>query len=342
MAARAEVVAPVNNDSLVAFDVRTGARRPVMELGERVTRLAASPTGNHAAVVTVSGRMVAVDVATGAHRQLVGAPGPWIGIEFGAGDLLLALNDKGELHAWDTAGGAHRLVARDPGGSLVGGLAVTEDGARVFLGSQNRGTMVDVASGRMTALDFAGGSYMREAFSRDGSKVLMSVEDGRMLLWETEASGLRRRVLGQLPGGAADIMFLPGERAVVVADESGGLTEIELRTGSRREIGRHPAHVNSAVLAPSGRWVSTIDVAGEIRVWELSTGGLAIAHSRCKSAFLRRVSEDRLAVAGAAGCAELHTIDPADLVPRNPEALAAWLERTTSARTNEAGEPVTP
>ena len=342
MISRAELAAVVHDDSLVVFDAHTGARRPVMELGERVTRLAASFTGSRAAVVTAGGRVVSVDVVTGARRELTGGQGPWIGVEFGAGDTLLALNDKGELHAWDTTSGAHRLVARDPSGTLVGGLAVSRDGSRAFLTSEKQGMMVDVASGRTTALDFAGGTFMREALSRDGSKVLLSLEDGRMLLWETEGTELRRRVLGQLTGGAADILFLPDERAVIVADESGDLTEIELRGGTRRQIGRHPAHVNSAALAPSGRWVATVDVAGEIRLWDLRSRGMAIIPGRCKSAFLRSLTEDRLAVAGAAGCAELQVVDLADAVPSDPQAMAAWLDRITSARIDDADEPVTP
>ena len=129
---------------------------------------------------------------------------------------------------------------------------------------------------------------------------------------------------------------------MIVAGESGDLTEIELRGGTRREIGRHPARVNSAALAPSGRWVATVDVAGEIRVWDLSSRGMAIIPGRCKSAFLRTLTDDRFAVAGAAGCAELQAVDLAEAVPSDPQAMAAWLDRITSARIDAAGEPVTP
>jgi hypothetical protein len=77
-------------------------------------------------------------------------------------------------------------------------------------------------------------------------------------------------------------------------------------------------------------------------VWEPGTGGLAIMRSRCKSAFLRPVIEDRLTVAGAAGCAEVQTVDPAAIVPSDRGAMAAWLDRLTSAQIDEGDQPVTP
>jgi hypothetical protein len=339
---RAQLVALLHDDSLVAMDVYTGARGPVIALGERVLRMAGSFTDSHAAVVTVSGRVVLADAITGVHRQLDGGRGPWIGLEFAPRELL-ALNDKGELHAWDLASGAHRLVAADPSDSLSGGLSVSLDGSRVMIGSERRATLVDVSSGRTWRLDYAGGSYMRDAFSRDGSKILISVEDGRMFLWETQGTQLRQRTITQLTGAAADILFLPGEGSVLIAEEGGGLEEIDLQTGARREIGRHPAHVNSATVSPSGRWLATVDVSGEVRLWEPRTGALTVIPGRCKSAFLRPpISEDRIAVAGAGGCAEVHSVDLGRLVPTSPPALAAWLEGITTARIDAADEPVSP
>jgi hypothetical protein len=109
-----------------------------------------------------------------------------------------------------------------------------------------------------------------------------------MLLWE--GPELRRRVLRPADRRPPPIiLLLPGERAVLLANENGDLVEMELATGARRAIGQHPAHVNSAALAPSGRWVATLDVAGEIRLWDVSTGGMAILPGSCKSGFLRTI-----------------------------------------------------
>jgi hypothetical protein len=175
MPARGELVAVVHDDSLFVYDPRSGARRPLLELGERVTRLAASVTGTDAA----------------ASRRAIGwwrwtsSPAPTV--SWPAGRAPGPGSSSPGTTCWpEREGRAARLGhdRRAPAGrpqpdqgptGRTGGDQGWLARAGVFGARLRAGR---VASGRSTMLDFAGGSFMREAISQDGSKLLISLEDG--------------------------------------------------------------------------------------------------------------------------------------------------------------------
>jgi hypothetical protein len=133
--ARGEVVAPLGR-ALVAFDVHTGARRTLAEIGESVVGLAASPGGRRVALCEPTGRLRAVDLASGAAQELERGAGFFQTMIFADDDTLVGTDQATAIHVWNLAKGSHRAAAagpRRPGrrhaGRLSGGFARREAGA---------------------------------------------------------------------------------------------------------------------------------------------------------------------------------------------------------------------
>jgi eukaryotic-like serine/threonine-protein kinase len=348
---RGEVVAVVGGQTLVAFDAASARRRPLLELDQKIEGLAVSPGGRRAVVAGGGGRVVTVDLdaAAPAAHELARGSGATTNLVFADDDTLVGADERGGVNVWDIAGGRHRVVTTvesPAAGSVHGGMYGVMHGAitaargrrRALVAVGRAASVIDLDPDRVTPLDTMQSTLFRAALSRDGRVVVAGSGDGRVILYEGES--LRPRLLARREGFVSGIAFTADERSALVADETGVLSRIELASGEATELGRHGARISQAHLSPSRRLVATLDTAGEVRVWEPATGGLAVLRAPAEGFVVQLVDESHLAAVSLDGSMQLFTLDADSLVPAAPAALSRWLEAITTARITERGEPL--
>jgi eukaryotic-like serine/threonine-protein kinase len=343
---RQEIIAVVGRETLFAFDAATGSKRPLMEAPKDMMELEVSPGGKRVAVGRSDSGVTILDVDTRARQEL--APRPVLGtaaeIAFITDDIFMASDQTGAIHVWDLARGGHRVVLRLPRGGAGHGALISADpsGRRVVLGSIHEAFVVDLDRDRATALDVLRGKVFRTAISRDARRVAVGTGDGRVMVWEPDRKPGGPRVLTRRSGFITALSFTPDGRMLVVGDESGALSRVDVATGAVTEIGRHVARIMNAAASPSGRFFASGDSAGEVRIWEPATGSLAVLPGRTERWRMGFVNDRLLMSADRDGWINLTAIDPAALVPATSGALSSWLAAATTAQVDPAGEPASP
>jgi WD40 repeat protein len=334
-----ELIAVVGGQSLVALDQRSGARRPLLDLGRPIRAFAISGDSQRAALTDSKGGALVVDLASSKTAELVPAATAVISVVFVGNDRLVGINEEGEVHVWELASGAHRIAAHLSSTGPGGRLFAARTAPRVFVTAIRNTLLLDLDSGRATPIDF-GNTMNHRMISADGRLAVGGRFDGAVVLAEPQGEGVRTRQLTRRPGYVQDMAFTPDQRALFVADETGALARVEVATGATQELGRHPARIESIALSPSGRLVASSDITGEVRVWEPGTGALLVTPRTGVAIRLEFVGEDRLLSYGRDGWMQVSTIDPADLVPATAAGLSRRLAELTTARTDPTGETV--
>jgi eukaryotic-like serine/threonine-protein kinase len=339
------MLAAVRRKALTAIDGRTGSRRLLLEFEDPIHWLAASPGGTRAAAGAADGRLVIVDLETGASRDL-GAGGRtlWERLTFVGEDLLLGFDKELAVHSWDLVEGSHRVVVPAPRRQTPGGghglVLASHRGPRALVGRAQELLVIGPRSGERIALASPGGSFFRAALSRDGRRVAAGYSDGRVAVWEVDAP--KPRILGRREGFVSGLVFSANERELYVTDETGSVARYDLTGGTAVEMGRHAARITGITLSPSGNRLASYDTTGEIRLWEPATRRLAILKGQGELWEASFLGEDGILSAAKQGWMELAVIDAGSLVPAAPAALSRWLDTLTTAQLGAAGEPVSP
>jgi eukaryotic-like serine/threonine-protein kinase len=338
------VVAVESKQALVLLDAGSGSRRRLADLGEPVSALAISPSGRRAAALGARGRGLVVDLDTGTVHELQSPPQigqrlAFVGEERVAGVQIDTKHGQ-ELHLWDIASGARRtlpvrLSPNDHSHYLLG------QPGRLLASSATEVLLIDLDPFRVTPLHALGGSVNRLALSRDGRQAAAGLGDGRLLLWDLDRPGRRARPLGRRDGTVTGLLFTADASALMVADETGIIARVDVASGAAREIGRHAARIFDMDASPAGRWLASSDMGGEIRLWDLTTSGLAVLSSHGERMSLEFSGEDRIVSDGTDAWIQITTLNPAAAAPAAPHALAGWLDRLTTARVDADGQPLT-
>jgi eukaryotic-like serine/threonine-protein kinase len=341
---RAQMVTTVDGRRLVAFDARTGARRLLADVGEKVVGLAVSPGGRWIGAVGVKGRVLAVDFESGSPRELHRVAGADNRIAFVDDDTLIATDETG-LRRWDLVRGEGRLVTRFPGplaaltGIAGGGAPTGRPQALAVSGSFRNMVLVDLEDGRQTPMNLAGGAQFEHAVANDRRRIAAGLTDGRVLLWQI---GQREgRLLGRLDGFISGMGFSADDRLLFVADETGLVARYDLASGLASQLGHHGARIRDLSISPSGRWLATADATGEIRLWEPRAGGLRVWRGMGDTSSVQFLGEDWLVSADEKGAVHVLAVDAERLVPA-PPGLTPWLEALTSARLDGSGAVASP
>jgi WD40 repeat protein len=336
---RSELVAVEGQRRLVGVDARSGGVRPIVDLGAEVTGLTVSPGERRIAAVAGPGKVMVVDVASGAMRQVQSSGGLGLGTTFLDDDSLLATEGQ-DLHLFGLESSSHRLLARLPVARATLKVSRPAGGPRRVVAATLRDlSIVDADSGHIFRPDLQGLSVFQFVLSHDGRRLAVGSGDGRLMVLGLDGSDAR--LLPRRDGFVSALAFSGDDRALYAADETGSLSRYDLATGTGQELGRHAARISAMRVAPSGRHLATADVSGEIRLWDPDGGGLLVTSGNGEINSLQFLTEDRVAALGV-GTVRLMTFDPALLVPAQPSALARWLDATTSARVDAAGDPVSP
>jgi WD40 repeat protein len=218
-----------------------GARR--LELaspGSPATSLAASPSGDRAAVGTSGGRIIIWDLGSGgAGRALAAHAAAVTGLAFSPdGTRLYSSSLDGSIAAWDIAGGfpAARWGAPSP----VNALVLSGKGSRLAAGLAD-GTILDI------------------------------------LLAEPPANGSPVSPPRILTGHAKTVTSLaavPGaETRVLSGSEDGTAREWDLEAGKEvRQLG-HGAPVTAVAARPDGKRFASAGADGIVKLWKAEDGG---------------------------------------------------------------------
>jgi WD40 repeat protein len=203
--------------SLCAYRISSPAVRRVMPAsgslsvslrGEAISPDGASAVMSLAAGASGSGRVIWVDLRTGASRQV--GSGDATSVLFAARNLLLQHND-GSLEVWDSGG--RRLLRTLPGtGGSAPSLAASPDGTLVArLRDDGTASITDLASGDVLgtfalaqgAVVFTGNPWYTTAlmFTPDGRYLLTATSGGGIVRYTVNPSDLVRKACATVGGG---------------------------------------------------------------------------------------------------------------------------------------------
>ncbi len=183
--------------------------------------------------------------------------------------------------------------------STLGGLDVSRDGRRVALAltdpasGRNDIHVVDLATGSLARLTFAGTSNTRPQWSPDGARVMfVSDAGGALQLWAARADGSGTAEIVVRDRGAWGGEWSPDGRWIVYRTDqaTGGSRDIyAIRTSgdtARVGIATTTANELAPAISPDGRWLAfTSDAGGtdqvyvrpfpesDAAVWQVSPGG---------------------------------------------------------------------
>ncbi len=183
--------------------------------------------------------------------------------------------------------------------STLGGLDVSRDGRRVALAltdpasGRNDIHVVDLATGSLARLTFAGTSNSRPQWSPDGARVMfVSDAGGALQLWAARADGSGTAEIVVRDRGAWGGEWSPDGRWIVYRTDqaTGGSRDIyAIRTSgdtARVGIATTTANELAPAISPDGRWLAfTSDAGGtdqvyvrpfpesDAAVWQVSPGG---------------------------------------------------------------------
>lgn len=116
-------------------------------------------------------------------------------------------------------------------------------------------------------------------FSPDGKWIAALGEDRSISLWQAETGALQVKLQQTSPINS--LQFSPNGQFLLAAGEDRTAQVWQLESPiagtlklSSTKILRHPEAVYEASFSPSGRWITTLDKEGNVRVWDWQSGEL--------------------------------------------------------------------
>jgi eukaryotic-like serine/threonine-protein kinase len=234
------------------------------------------------------GRAARINLADGSARlgrplARLQAPAPARALAFRPdGRALVALDDDGALHCWDTdtwreEGLPYPSEDRDAGGDLVGPVAFgpSGGGALLVFDREGRGIFWDAVEHRRTgpALIPPEPSAVRGvAFVEGGRRLVTCDADGSLHWWDAATGRLDCGYPLRTGGGTSALAISPDGRTLVAGCDDGQVVRWDLARG--RVFGPilpHGSPVRKVAFAGDGRRILVVTRDGQARAWDLAT-----------------------------------------------------------------------
>lgn len=246
------------------------------------------------------------------------------------GQRLVTAGTDGELRLWRSPE-EYRVLGRHDSG--VYGLALAPDGQRLASAGEDRTVRLwDLSTGEERVLRGHKDEVLRVVFSPDGRWLASGSRDATVRLWSVEAG--TGRVLGSHEGHVEGLAFSP-DGARLASSGTEGLVQLwELGSGAMRPLRGHEERIRDVAFSPDGRWLASASYDQTVRLWDVDTGATRLLRGHAGYAMSVAFAPDgaELASSGTDATVRLWSPRRDTLVPREREALQAWLERTTTAR----------
>jgi WD40 repeat protein len=167
----------------------------------------------------------------------------------------------GDAHIWDAASSKEIAVLED-----ATSAAFSRDGSRIVTASAASARVWDAANGKEIAVLKQQYQVYSPAFSPDGSRIVMALEDGTARIWDAA----RGKEIAVLRGEVNSATFSPDGSRIVTAAKDG--TARIWDAASTKEIAvlrGHEKGVASAAFNRDGSRVITVSLDGTARIWDV-------------------------------------------------------------------------
>lgn len=277
--------------------------------GTRIATLRHADTVNGASF-SEGGRLVATasedqtariwDVATGGLlRELRGHSGGVVSAYFTPNSrFVVTAAEDGTARTWETDTGTI-LSAR----TAVPAVAFDPEGRRLVTAGENgKVHLWSVPGGKLLRTIRAGAGPINEvSFDDGGTRVMTAGVDGLTTIWDL--STVTPNVLADFaPRQATTAAFAPDGARVVIGDNVGAATLVDVASGDHGVTVRNEQWVTEAAFSPDGDRVVTASFDGTARVWDAATGdAVAVLDSGSSPLYSVSFSPDGASVATASG-----------------------------------------
>lgn len=183
------------------------------------------------------------------------------------------------LRSWDLAGGKEDVAFEWPKLTFSWALALSLDGKRVIVGSDDRTARVyDVKTGKIISkLVGHNEAIWGAALLADGKRAVTGAWDKSLRVWDVD-SGKQLRAFDNVSENVRCLAVSPDGKLVAVGqytgDEEPGVIGLwDLKSGKRiRALKGHAKAVSSVAFSPDGKSLVSAGFDSRIRVWDVMTG----------------------------------------------------------------------
>lgn len=255
--------------------------RRIGNVAQRTYGLAYSPDGGRLAAASGTpgqlGEVRLYDAESGALvAQLAAMADVAFDVAFSPdGTKLAACGADRSIRVFDLASERQEVLIEDHADWVLG-IAWSPDGTRLASASRDKtAKLFDATSGdALITYPEHGEPVYSVAFNADGSQVLSSGRDKRILVWNP-ADGKQIAAIGGFGHEIFQIAFSAGQIYGCSADKTARQFAVEDRSAVRTFTG-HGDWIYSLAIDEASRRLATGGYDGEVRVWNLDSGELAV------------------------------------------------------------------
>jgi WD40 repeat protein len=285
-----ELAVSGDDGTLRTIDVASGKPDGNPFTDGRTTSLAFSGDGKLIASGRSHGTITLWDVAT---RTQVGDPLPGYGgsvngVAFRPESTELAsANADGTVLLWDVVSRTRIELPRPGDMGPASSVAFTRDGTLLAAGGAEGVTIWDMAT-RVPVLTGRMGPVTSVAFTLEGTTLAAGTRDGTVTLWDVAKAIQQGEPLGTRdpvdedgfgPGAVYSVAFSPdaqtlatgGERGIALWNATTGHPSAQLLAPDDAAGGTVTEQVATLALSPDGMLLASIDAAGTLTLWDMSS-----------------------------------------------------------------------